>query len=128
MPVKFSYLYRDAGNYKAWGEVVFGNPENIPLNELDARLRKPFEVDGLFVAHQVSIPEVFLYLSGELTDDDHCYHEFFSLELTDEKPNDHLGRSIKQFVEQVEEESNLGWTAFHPAERILKTKVSASRG
>jgi hypothetical protein len=29
MSVRFEYLYRDAGNFKNWGEVVFFNPLNI---------------------------------------------------------------------------------------------------
>jgi hypothetical protein len=28
--IKFIYLYRDAGNYKNWGEVVFYNKNKLP--------------------------------------------------------------------------------------------------
>jgi len=29
MNVRFEYLYRDEGNFKNWGEIVFFNPRNI---------------------------------------------------------------------------------------------------
>ena len=32
MNLRMDYLYRDAGNYKNWGEVVFANPASAPNN------------------------------------------------------------------------------------------------
>ena len=32
--IKFSFLYRDAANYKTFSEVIFTNLENIPLEEI----------------------------------------------------------------------------------------------
>jgi len=39
MNILFEYLYRDAGNNKKWGEVVFHNKENINLTVLNDKLR-----------------------------------------------------------------------------------------
>ncbi len=72
--IKFTYLYRDAGNYKKWGEVVFGNPEELTLKLIARDLREAFLQDGLFIAHQVRVPDAFLYVQGDATSDDHCYH------------------------------------------------------
>ena len=35
MNIRMDYLYRDAGNYKNWGEVVFSNPSHLPLNHIE---------------------------------------------------------------------------------------------
>ena len=40
--VKFNYLYRDAGNYKSWGELIFSNPDGLNLKEIDRQLRMKF--------------------------------------------------------------------------------------
>jgi hypothetical protein len=120
--VKFNYLYRDAGNYKAWGEVIFINPEERTLDEVETHLRKAFDQDGLFIASQILIPEVFLYIDGRVTDDDHCFHEYDSVEVSNELPNDKEGRSIWRFVEQAEFESSRGWQPFNPFLQAKRTR------
>ena len=107
--VKFSYLYRDGSNYKKWGEIVFSNREEVAIEEIDSRLRQSFESEEFFVAHQIQIPEVFLYADGKVTEYDHCFHAFSAIELTDDPPNDKRQRSISSFVQQVESESRRGW-------------------
>lgn len=37
--IKFSYLYRDGANYKKYDNVIFANPENIDLSELDILIK-----------------------------------------------------------------------------------------
>jgi hypothetical protein len=72
--VEFSYLYRDGGNYKKFGRVVFPNPDQITCHAIEKALMEAFLEDGLFIANQVRLPEMFLFANGELTFDDHCYH------------------------------------------------------
>jgi len=107
--VKLIYLYRDASNYKAWGEIIFRNPDKLNLIEIEARLRSRFDSRELFVASQVSIPEVFLFLHDRFTEDDHFFHEFHAVEFTNEQCTDSYDRSIKTFVEQAEQSSMNGW-------------------
>jgi len=107
--VKLIYLYRDASNYKAWGEIIFRNPDNLNLNEIEERLRSSFDSCEFFVASQVSIPEVFLFLHYRFTEDDHFFHEFHAVEFTTEQCTDPRDRSIKNFVEQVEHCGKNGW-------------------
>jgi len=121
--VKFIYLYRDSGNSKAWGEVVFANPGNLSVDEVELRLKKALDMGCLFIADQIQIPEVFLYLQGDLTAEDHCFHEFDSAILSDESPNDQLERSIELFVCQVETESQRGWRAFDPIDKIRRLSI-----
>ena len=124
--VKLTYLYRDSGNYKAWGEVVFSNPSNLSVDVIELRLRKALDMGCLFIAHQVQIPEVFLYLHEEVIIEDHCFHEFDSVVLSDEDPNDQHNRPIDFFVRQVEMESHRGWQAFDPFERSQQLRNQSS--
>jgi len=142
--IKFFYLYRDADNYKQGGHVVFGVPSNagesIPLEEIEARLRKLFRDGEYFIASDIGVPEVFLWnssveydpddpnLSPEshkdgyvINDADHCWHEFYGVESTDEEPTD--SRSARRFVEEVEWAGKRGWNEFDPSARKVRRKV-----
>lgn len=112
--VKFNYLYRDTGNYKSWGEIIFTNPTRLSVDEIDNRLRKSFFHNELFIADQIGIPQVFMYSQGSATTDDHCFHEYDSVELTDEESNDLDKRTIQNFLEQIEMAAIVGWRSFHP--------------
>jgi len=116
--VKFNYLYRDGANYKSWGDVVFSNPDRLTLSEIEAKLVDAFLPDKLFIAHQISIPEKFLFISEKITEFDHCYHEFDNVELCQESPTDILSRSIKDFLEVVESASQHGWKVFDVLDRF----------
>jgi len=110
--IKFNYLYRDGGNYKSWGEVIFPNSEQLTLDEINSRLIDAFLPDQLFIASQISVPEKFLFENGELTKYDHCFHEFDNVEICQEDPTDDLKRSIAGFLKHVELASRQGWKAF----------------
>jgi hypothetical protein len=77
----FEYLYRDASNYKAWGELLLSG---IPSQSDIVALRACLESDSYFVAEQVGIPALYQELwnlSGGRTSDDHALHEFVSLRV-----------------------------------------------
>lgn len=107
--VEFRYLYRDGGNYKKRGSVIFSNREGLDIDLAAERLRQGFLPDGLFIAKQVRVPEVFLYKRGKFTDDDHCYHEFDELTSTNKAVNDQQVRSIQKFLDEVAAEARNGW-------------------
>ena len=115
--IRFNYLYRDGSNYKSWGEVVFSNPEQLTLGEIETKLIDAFLPDKLFIASQVSIPEKFLFLNGKFTEYDHCYQEFDSVEVCESIPTDSLKLSITDFLRDVELASKQGWKAFDILER-----------
>ena len=119
--IKFNYLYRDAGNYKSWGKVIYANPDALPLNEIEKRLRQAFDQETYFIADQIGLAEMFF---EGFTDDDHCYHEFCSVESTEKDTTDSLRRTIKSFVEQVESESLHGWHAFDTTVRYSTDIIS----
>jgi hypothetical protein len=118
--IKLIYLYRDAGNYKKWAEVVFSNPDRLALEAVTKALSDAFLTDGLFIAHQIRLPEAFLFNEGDATSDDQCFHEFAIAEITLEVPNDSHSRSISQFITEVERQAKRGWAAFDPHDRLLQ--------
>lgn len=72
----FEYLYRDAGNYKAWGRVLLTGMVTL---EQEAEFRKLLDGGEFFVAEKVGIPPLNRTLwtwSGGQTEDDHGFHEF----------------------------------------------------
>ena len=81
--IKFSYLYRDAGNYKNYGHVIFANPNNLSLEQV-MDLIKPKLIDGTwFYAKELGLPDLhFDRWDEEL---DHGFHEFEGVEFTDEE-------------------------------------------
>jgi hypothetical protein len=80
----FEYLYRDASNYKAWGEILLSG---IPSQDDMAAMRARLESGEYFVAEQVGIPTLYKELwdlSGGPTEDDHALHEFVALRVASE--------------------------------------------
>jgi hypothetical protein len=77
----FEYLYRDASNYKAWGELLLSG---IPSQSDVAAFKACLESGVYFVAEQVGIPAVYKELwdlSGGRTSDDHALHEFVAFRV-----------------------------------------------
>src|SRR5579863_1012300 len=118
--VKFSYLYRDGSNFKRWAAVVFSNPDRLPRPTIADVISGSLDQEGMFMAHQVRIPEVFLYDGPNANADDHCYHEFFEVDLTSEAPTDRFKRSIGEFIAEFRAQAHRGWLPFDPFDRRLR--------
>lgn len=115
--IKFNYLYRDGGNFKSWEEVIFSNPENLTVHEIETKLLNAFLSGKQFIASQISVPEKFLFEKGKFTKNDHCFHEFDCVEICQENSTDVLLRSITDFLKAVEMASKHGWKEFDILER-----------
>lgn len=75
MAARVSYLYRDAGNYKQYGEFDV-------IGEFNIEHIVPFLIDGeFFVPEHVGIPSL---VPLEKTEDDHDLHEFDGHEHIDD--------------------------------------------
>jgi len=77
----FEYMYRDAGNWKTHGALLFsGNADGLAES-----LRQHLECQELFVAEQIGIPslcaEHFADCGDGPSDLDHAYHEFADLRV-----------------------------------------------
>jgi hypothetical protein len=72
----FEYMYRDAGNYKAFGEVWLSG--FLSYEEKDF-IFSTMESGEFFVAEQIGVPALYqkLYVSsGGPTKDDHTWHTY----------------------------------------------------
>ena len=78
--VQFWYMYRDNSNYKRHNSVVFANPADRKLEEIDAEIRKCL-IDGEWFLHTTwNLPDMHV----EKTDckEDHPFHEYNFVEET----------------------------------------------
>jgi hypothetical protein len=123
--VRFNYLYRDAANYKEWGSIDFTNPEKLALKEIERRLREDFVQGELFIAHQVGLPELLFYANDPITEDDHCYHEFHSVEAIETTTTEAPEQSISEFLSTIHSAAETGWRAFNPADRLPELRAKA---
>ncbi|MDP1800854.1 MAG: hypothetical protein Q8L81_05850 [Bacteroidota bacterium] len=93
--IKFNYLYRDAGNYKTYGFIIFKNPEKLSLPFIEKEIRKRLIDSEFFEPSKFKIPHLvnkdFVYNN----DLDHSWNEFESIEETDENPS---SRSINELI------------------------------
>ena len=120
--IEFNYLYRDASNYKSFGSIVFTNPYSFSICFIDSY----FDFENLFIADQISVPEIFLYGKHDITIDDHCYHEYEGIKETEKASNDEMNRTINEFIWEVQFESFKGWNVFDPIEREIWNCTSSN--
>lgn len=101
MHIKLSYLYRDAGNYKNYYEIVFSNPHNISIEEVTTSIENHL-IGGLwFVASDWQVPDLHFKDEPWDNDLDHEWHEFDNIVETLELPTttesiDHLLKRSKE--------------------------------
>jgi hypothetical protein len=94
--IKYNYIYRDYSNYKNFNSVIFANPNNVPIQEVEKLIRENL-IDGeFFNAQEVGLPLLFF---DDKTEDDHQWHEFESLETTNETINIEL--KIEDIIERL---------------------------
>ncbi len=99
MNILFEYLYRDSGNNKKWGEVIFANAKGVGKISLERRIRKTIIDEEFFVSENSKLPKLkFSKFDQEL---DHDWYEFHSLEETIKPQNDEEKRDILDFIEDI---------------------------
>jgi len=114
--IKFKYLYRDAGNYKNYGFKVFRNPNDLTINQIEERLESAFLNRLYFIADQIGLPELFH--NDYPTIDDISFHEYDGLELMIDDVKDLSERTVEEFIDNVVQESAVGWKLFDPREML----------
>lgn len=77
MNTLISYLYRDAGNYKQFHDVVVGGE----LSEAERdQLWRCLDIDNGFIPDYVGLEPLQPRFEGGMTSDDHPWHEITSIE------------------------------------------------
>ncbi|MEI7526630.1 MAG: hypothetical protein WCJ95_19945 [Mariniphaga sp.] len=89
--IKFNYLYRDAGNYKESNEIIFSNRYSETIDKIEILISENLIEGEFFLPEQWEIPRLsFSNFSPYL---DHDYHEFVSVETTDEEVTESIDLS-----------------------------------
>jgi hypothetical protein len=92
MNIKFSYLYRDGANYKQFNEVVFSNPSDLTVKEIEETIKEKLIDSQWFVAKDWGLPNLHFKEYAWDSEIDHDWYEF---------------ESIKETLELVTTESNI---------------------
>lgn len=84
MNTLFSYLYRDASNYKQYEDIILeGTLNQEEINQIHAKLdNKEF-----FIPAQVGLENLQTRMMHFPSEDDHIWHELTSIVLTEDAPN-----------------------------------------
>lgn len=100
MNIKLQYIYRDAANYKNYGEVIFSNAEDCSLNTVQKIIYANL-IDGeYFYAFEWKLPDK--HFKDWDIEIDLGWHEFLAVELTNEKPTDCFNGTITDFIKEIE--------------------------
>ncbi|MFA6086376.1 hypothetical protein [Mucilaginibacter sp.] len=95
--IKFSYLYRDGANYKNHSFVIFANPTNADLFELETLIHSKLINDTWFYVNQWELPD--LHFGTWDNEIDHTWHEFESVEHSEETANSQF--LLLEFIEVI---------------------------
>lgn len=119
--VRFEYQYRDADNYKNWGELFFDNRSNLSVDSIQEDIKKSLLDNVWFIAHQVAVPELFLFDACNVTIADHCFHELLSIQtLFDVSSPEKVKEPIEHFVIRFQKAFAEGWQVFDPTSRFAQ--------
>ena len=99
MNIKFSYLYCDGGNYKQYNAIVFANPNEVSLQNIQSAIAESLLDGNWFVAEEWNVPDLHFkqYEWGDQAD--HEWHEFTSVEETSNPPTE--DQSIEDLMETI---------------------------
>jgi hypothetical protein len=99
MNIKFSYLYRDGANYKQHNEIIFSNPNETDLGEIQKTILENLIDAQWFVAKDWEVAD--MHFAPYTWDDktDHNWHEFTVIEETTEKTTEI--NSIDEFLSVI---------------------------
>lgn len=105
MNIRLEYLYRDSGNFKNWGEVIFINKNNYDPLYLEKEAEKLL-MDGMFfIADKAKVPNLRFHDYKESLD--HNWHEFRSFQSCPSETTDLYSRDITEFIESFKSASKL---------------------
>ncbi len=95
--VMFEYMYRDAENYKQYGETIFANPENLSIDSIKNKIVDSLIDKEYFVPSVWGLDIIAAYpYDPEL---DHDWYEFIAVSFTNTKPTD--ARTIDEFLSKI---------------------------
>lgn len=96
--LRLNYHYRDAGNFKQFGSVIFPNSSQLAVSEATKLIQEKLISGEFFNPKDWNLPRLHFHpYDPEL---DHEYHEFEEWEITEEAPTD--DRDILAFLQNIQ--------------------------
>jgi len=102
MNIEFEYMYRDLGNFKSYGTVVFSNQFSLSAPAVNSALLSALGSYQNFRASDLGIPELFFKEFAFDSELDWEMHEFCDVVQTDLPVSDTRARDIKDVLQEVE--------------------------
>ena len=106
MNTQLEYLYRDAGNYKWYNDVVIAGV--LSLGDVEAYLYE----HQFFIPSEVCLPDL---QPNELTEDDHVWHEIVCLKETAANPTVEI--NAQELIDRFKAASKTEWNWFEMMKR-----------
>ena len=95
--IEFEYLYRDAGNYKLFEQIIFSNPECLDLTTIEQRIRGKLIDSEFFHPSNWGIKKPRFPSYNDELDHDLC--EFFQVKYSNERATS--DKTISAFLESI---------------------------
>lgn len=83
--IKFNYLYRDGSNYEQFAFIIFENPNHIVVDAVQTLIQTKLIDKQYIYAADWQLPDLHFNSWDKQTD--HTFHEFESVEYTNESAN-----------------------------------------
>jgi hypothetical protein len=93
------------GNFKNYGELVFGNRLNSNPEEIRKQIFHFLGSDNIFKASELRIPDLFFKNFPYDPELDHEMHEFFDVSETELPTDDAIRRDIADLLLDMEKQS-----------------------
>ncbi len=95
----FEYLYRDEDNYKSYGEIIFSNPNHLPIEYVTQSILTNLIEGSWFDPDKWGIPRFSFHQHNPFGIHDHLWYEFANISLSNEKCN---SQTIDEFIKRIE--------------------------
>jgi hypothetical protein len=106
MNIQINYLYRDAGNFKSYGFVVFNNPTGLRPGNVESILRSEMFDSEFFVAAKYLLPDLRPTVAVDALD--HGWHEVECVVETLGQATDAYQRSINTLLQSRKANAQYG--------------------
>lgn len=101
MNIEFRYMYRDCGNWKNQGSVIFGNRHEQSRVDVEQQIMQMIQGDRLIDAETLKLPVLYFREFSYDPQLDHSMHEFIGVSETNRPVDDLDGRDIADVLESM---------------------------
>ena len=98
--IRFHYLYRDSGNYKTFGFQDFSNPNDLSLEQVQAKITEKLIGSEFFYPEESGIKKFEFHKNC----DDYSWYEFDSLEVV---KGEVTQKTIDEFIAGIRTNPNV---------------------